>query len=283
MVNSVQENSGSGGERVLDVRALREAHGLTLTDVYQATKISVLNLEAIEKGEFQQLPPPIYTKAYLRAYAKLLGADAQQMIGRYEDYLAVVPREDEEEPDQCSEKGSIFPPKVVIAVSIAAVLFLAGLIIYVFFHFQASDAPTVASSSRKAQAMPAEAVKDTSVTTGPEISPQITPTPTYPVQVPAVSGDIIKGKAAEGQKNSPAPVDSSTRLLIRAQEKTWLRIGEGDKQPYQILMNPGEQIERFAPQFSIDVGNAAGITIEFQGKVMEHLGQSGEVVHVRLP
>jgi hypothetical protein len=33
----------------------------------------------------------------------------------------------------------------------------------------------------------------------------------------------------------------------------------------------------------IDVGNAGGIDIDFQGKSLGNLGKQGEVVHLKLP
>ncbi len=106
---SLQENSGrSGGEGGLDLKALREARGLTVNDIYQATRISVTNLESIENGEFQYLPPPIYTKAYINAYAKLLEVDAKQIIIRYDKYLAALVGADGEETCQLTDGSGFF-------------------------------------------------------------------------------------------------------------------------------------------------------------------------------
>jgi hypothetical protein len=49
------------------------------------------------------------------------------------------------------------------------------------------------------------------------------------------------------------------------------------------LLKPGEKIEKSASQFMIDIGNAGGIAIEFQGKSLGNLGKQGEVVHLTLP
>jgi cytoskeleton protein RodZ len=43
-------------------------------------------------------------------------------------------------------------------------------------------------------------------------------------------------------------------------------------------------VERQAEEvFSIDVGNAGGIDVQFQGKPLSSLGRSGEVIHFVLP
>ncbi|HLE17304.1 MAG TPA: helix-turn-helix domain-containing protein, partial [Syntrophales bacterium] len=151
-VQSLQENSGrNGGEGGLDLKALREARGLTVNDIYQATRISVANLESVENGEFKHLPPPIYTKAYINAYEKLLDIDAKQIIIRYDKYLAAVARAGEEEPCQLTDGGGFFSKRVVITASILAAFLFAGFYIYIYPNFQVSDAPTVASLSMKSQ------------------------------------------------------------------------------------------------------------------------------------
>ena len=72
-------------------------------------------------------------------------------------------------------------------------------------------------------------------------------------------------------------------LMIRASEETWLRITIDQNQPSQILLKPGEKIERKGSIFEMDIGNAGGIKMQFRGKNIENLGKSGEVIHLRLP
>ena len=288
---SIQEDSGrSGGEGGLDLKALREARGLTINDIYQATRISFVNLDSLEKEEFQHLPPPIYTKAYINAYAELLDIDAKQIIIRYDKYLAAVARADDDEPCQLTDGGGFFSKRVVITASILAAFFSAGFYIYFYSNFQASDVLTTVSLFVQPQDSPVEAVKNNSATENQGIALQTEPGGAAEneqmqaeTSVPAAGDEIHKDIDGGNINASPVTPASSNLLIVRANAMTWLRIGEGDKKPYQILMKPGEQVERSAPQFTIDVGNAAGITIEFQGKTMESLGKSGEVVHLRLP
>ena len=51
----------------------REARGITLDEVSEATKIRVKYLEAIEQEEFQLLPGEVYVKGFTTAYLKYLG------------------------------------------------------------------------------------------------------------------------------------------------------------------------------------------------------------------
>jgi hypothetical protein len=72
-------------------------------------------------------------------------------------------------------------------------------------------------------------------------------------------------------------------LIMEARELTWLRIKEDHNPPYEILLQPGEKIEKSASQFMLDIGNAGGISVEFRGKSLGNLGIKGEVVHLSLP
>jgi len=73
------------------------------------------------------------------------------------------------------------------------------------------------------------------------------------------------------------------QLTIEAREPTWLRIRADQSSPHDILMKPGEKIQKSASHFIIDVGNAGGIDIDFQGKSLGTLGKQGQVVHLKLP
>jgi cytoskeletal protein RodZ len=245
---------GSGEER-LNLRELREACGLTVNDVSQVTKISTVNLEAIENENYQELPPPVYTNSYIRTYTKLLNADERQFIRRYEKYLTDFVEHNEEESDQSALESRSHTKKIVLAGSVVAIFCILGFFIYSQLNFRADK---VQKSQAESGERPAE------------------------VKV------LDEGVRSEGTKDVATMPDNKTsiapdRLIIEAQEETWLRITEDSNKSYQILMKPGERLERSAPSFTIDVGNAGGITLELRGNKMKKLGKSGEVVHIRLP
>ena len=66
----------------------REALGLTLKDIFQRTRITAVNLEAIENGKLHLLPVPIYTKNFIKTYARTLGIDSKPILDSYEEYLS---------------------------------------------------------------------------------------------------------------------------------------------------------------------------------------------------
>jgi cytoskeletal protein RodZ len=83
---------------------------------------------------------------------------------------------------------------------------------------------------------------------------------------------------------APPTEKKELQIKIIAQEDTWLRITADDESPLEVLLKPGEKIERTAlNQLTVDIGNAGGIEVIFQGKSLGKLGKSGEVVHLKFP
>ena len=70
----------SVGEELRRERLLRH---VTLQEVAEATKISHNQLEALEQNDFARLPGGVYTRNFIRAYAKYIGASEESMINTY--------------------------------------------------------------------------------------------------------------------------------------------------------------------------------------------------------
>jgi cytoskeletal protein RodZ len=65
------------------LRQAREARGVTLREIATATKISVRTLEALERNDPTHLPGGIFTRAFIRAFAKEIGVDPEQAVDRF--------------------------------------------------------------------------------------------------------------------------------------------------------------------------------------------------------
>ncbi|PID37698.1 MAG: hypothetical protein CSB49_08685, partial [Proteobacteria bacterium] len=65
------------------LREVREARGHDLQDIADSTKISISHLRAIEDENFVNTPAPVYLRGFIRAIAKHLKLDAQQVVTTY--------------------------------------------------------------------------------------------------------------------------------------------------------------------------------------------------------
>src|ERR1035441_3067670 len=61
----------------------REAKGLTLEIVHEATKIPMDALRAIEEGYSVRILSPFYYRGFIKIYAEFLGLDVQEMYKQY--------------------------------------------------------------------------------------------------------------------------------------------------------------------------------------------------------
>jgi cytoskeleton protein RodZ len=64
------------------LREAREARGLTLAQVQDKIRINTRFLDALETGQYEQLPTPVHTRGYLRNYARFLELDPNPLLDR---------------------------------------------------------------------------------------------------------------------------------------------------------------------------------------------------------
>ena len=63
--------------------SIRNTKGISLEQIAEKTKIKVSTLQALEEGEFDQLPGGIYNISYIRQYARAIGADEGSLVDMY--------------------------------------------------------------------------------------------------------------------------------------------------------------------------------------------------------
>ena len=121
------------------LRAAREAKGLTLEQVAAQTRIPLRHLETIDTGDFSRLPGRTYAVGFARTYAKTVGLDQ-------DDVVAMVRAELDEQSGVEDARPAPFEPGDPARVPsrglgwfalFALLLFIAGG----FFFFRAMFAP----------------------------------------------------------------------------------------------------------------------------------------------
>jgi cytoskeleton protein RodZ len=81
-----------------DLRKAREARGVALDTIVQATKISVRHLQAVEQERFDQLPGGLFNKSIVRSYARTVGLPEEEWVTRFLE-VTKVPETDPEAED----------------------------------------------------------------------------------------------------------------------------------------------------------------------------------------
>lgn len=121
----------------------REAKGLSIKAVMEATKISRVIILALESGDRSALPHPVYTKGFVKSYARLLGLDPDELAmvvdREYQleqpeagdlsyDVAPTAGKAFQDNESGKSRKRSVWPSiLVVVALGCAAVILVLNL------------------------------------------------------------------------------------------------------------------------------------------------------------
>ena len=81
---------GSEGDFGSRMRHAREQRGVSLRQIAEITKISVSQLEALERNDISRLPGGIFSRAFVRSYAAEVGVDPEQTV---RDFLSQFPHD----------------------------------------------------------------------------------------------------------------------------------------------------------------------------------------------
>src|SRR5439155_1432387 len=58
--------------------------GISLEEISRVTRVASGYLEALESDRFSALPPPVFTRGFIRAYCQALGESPDEALARYD-------------------------------------------------------------------------------------------------------------------------------------------------------------------------------------------------------
>lgn len=67
------------------LRALRNGQAVTMDMMVRHTRVQRKYLEALERGDYAVLPEPLYTRNFIRAYARYLNADEHYFLELFDE------------------------------------------------------------------------------------------------------------------------------------------------------------------------------------------------------
>jgi cytoskeletal protein RodZ len=270
----------------------REMRGVTLQEISAATKIGVRFLKALEAEDFGQVPGGIFTRSFIRTYAKYLGLDEDRVLAEYQ--LVAQPKADFDLNRMTSSR--LYAPRQgsrgpLLALFLAAVLIGGGYGVFRYSH----RAAEIASSARP----PVQATPNAAAPTPP---PQQTlvPAPASDSTQQAADQTAAMGQGSASASTTPAATSGSLSaapsttaslpepagglvLQVAATEPSWVAIEADGKVAFQRILSPSE-IQTFKARESFDVttGNALGIILTLNGETLKPLGRRGEVKSIHL-
>jgi len=263
-----QEPAGHGGASELasfgeELRREREIRGISLKEIADATKISKRFLEAIERNDHKTLPAPVFTRGFVREYARYVGLSSEDMVNRYNFAAASDDRIEKPPPlekypqtpvrditPKPAPKRGIPPVYARVNRNLIAVAVIAAALAVVTWY---------AVQHRRVDPETAgEAVTATVPLTATPVPPPAPP--------------------------KPAADDSVLRLAIEVAGKSWVTLEADGKQVINDELLQGDQrtLEANESFRFKTIGNAAGLKLTLNGAAVPPLGGDGDVLHNRV-
>ncbi len=232
------------------LQASRLEQQISLERVSEETRIGLEILKLIENEDHEKLPAKVFVKGFLRSYARAIGIDGQEAVRRYESRLNVVYTLNGPE----SETGAPQPGRLwkllLVAVVYFALIFLTICGLSFFEGYSSHQATPESQTIEEASSM---------------------------------ANDPSPKELEAGEKSKDRDSDKHF-LHITAREDTWIKIIIDDGESKEYKLASGEQLELEAlSNFNLLIGNAAGISVTLNDKLIPVLGKSGEIVNLDLP
>ncbi len=239
--------TASFGEQL---RAAREAQGITLREVSEQTRITLRHLEAIEADDFKVLPGGVFNRSFIKSYAKYIGFDEAKALQLYQESSREQGTDEENsfaqnQPKVYTDDRTARSPMTNL-VLVGGALLLFGLAIYGFVRwFGSSPAPA--------------AMSNPTPTPTPDVMASSNPTPSdthaATTTMPGADTPAVKGTpAATPAPGAPTPPPAgSFSVQVRAKEPVMVATGaDGAKPTLFRLGTPGETRD-YTPQQSLTV------------------------------
>jgi cytoskeleton protein RodZ len=249
----------------------RLAQGLDVATVAARTKINAKYLEAIEAGDRGSLPSSFFYKSFVHQYARTLSLDTNEIDAEIDRVLSAdaplpLPGQDPTwravPPVQFSSRFRI---SRIYASSAILILMLAACSgIYGLWHNRHSlTAPRAKASAPVAKADPVAPVA--------KVEP-----------VPEALASPANGAPQPAAVTPSAPIATSKVLVdLLAHEETWLSVSADGKPVFSGILAANQSKTVESKEYAkMRVGNAAGLEVRLNGKLLGPLGHRGQVLIV---
>jgi cytoskeletal protein RodZ len=250
------------GERL---RLARERRGLSVSQIAARTKISITALEALERNDVSKLPGGLFSRAFVRSYAREVGLDANETVREFIERCDGTAGEPAPSPATVFDSDRNFvaqqhTARVVLKVAALCVPVIA-LLAYLSFRLAspAASAGVPAAAATSGSGVPAAAA-----TSG---------------QVAAAADSGQAGLAGAGR----GPTGEAMTFDIQTSGDCWVKLTADGRTAFARLMHAGDKETRSIHDTAlIEVGDAGTFTFSINGRPAKPLGRPGQVRTIRI-
>ncbi len=281
------------------LKRARLEQGLDLSTVAAQTKISARYLEAIESDDRKILPSGFFYKSFVEQYARSLSLDTQEIDAEVDRVLSA------DEPLPLPGFESVvarnvppitfahrFHTQRLFKSGAAFVLVLAGCSgVYAWWHQARASFTVRAMSGRIQHAMhgSVQEIRNTAVKTATVQAKNAAAIAKAPSRVSDIASrpanEAVDSPVASAADKAPSEYKASSEykvmLDLMAHETTWLSVSSDGKPVFSGILQANQSKTVGGRQFAkVRVGNAAGLEVRLNGRLLGPLGARGQVLTV---
>ncbi len=266
------------------LRQARESRGISLRDVSEETKISMVALEAMERNDIGRLPGGIFTRAFVRSYAAHVGLDAeqalQQFLQQFPDEAGEASLEPHGNSSESEPLGGLGGSRLVVWLILLAVPLAAGAMLLWGGGAWFSEGPSAASAQQEAPAPPATPAPILPRPPAPSAQPPDSAPPSAdPADVPAVGLPVPPPAESAMTPSENAPLT----VTVAPVGTCWVLVTvDGERRPGRVMQAGERDVIPVRDELVIDIGDAGAFAFSINGTMARSLGGSGQVVKLRL-
>lgn len=246
------------------LKAIREHQGIALHTVAEQICVNLWQLTLIEAEDHDRLPNEVYVKGILRAYAKQIGVDPDDVIDRYNINRAAHQKAARAEADILKSGGKSVS-RMLLALSVMLVIVCGSL--YGFYVLQNGTSAMLAGH---------DGAHETASTASPETASDAR----------GADKDQPSEKADETARQT-VPADTAAQenlyLTIDAVAETTINVQIDSRQYTKYRLEPNDEVQlEAARRFNLLISDAGGVRLRLNGQPVNIPGEPGHSANLVL-
>lgn len=196
------------------LRQARETQGLTHADVVTKLKLGPRQIESLEAESLDQLPGEVFTRGFVRNYARLLGLDPEQLIVPLDPHAVVA------ETLTAPSEGVLFSSPGLrrwVLLPLLALGFFVALVAILYYWLRQGEDALVSTPVAPVPAIltPAAPPAPLPLAADPLPAPAVAPADTAPVMTP-VPALPPAGASPAATSSAPVPAPEAAKPVTPA-------------------------------------------------------------------
>lgn len=271
---------------------VRLAQSRTLEEIAAKTYIPLRLLKALEAGQEQPLPEPVFVQGFIRRYADALGLDGLELAQEFPVQPAIATELKTEYFDNSlADLGPTTASEVAIPkgfsmrrpqrsplswlASGAVALFILGGLVYLLGRMIGSRPATVAEQSNSASTTVSTAASPSS----PASSPAATATPSPVATIAPATPSVAATATPSPRSASPSPVSNApVNVNVSLTADSWLEVTvDGEVEVSETLPRGTKRSWSAEQAVTIVAGNAGAVQVVFNQAKAQTMGDLGTV------